>query len=125
MHVHCPDPCCRPNPCCKSMSILHVHVHVGCLCQCCMSMSMSIYIYMYRNVGMPDCPASGQTGTNGKRQLPLVCCKRKTENENMFSLVGKLSNLCSFTYLLPWLLFTAMCIKIFTKVYNATFPLFR
>jgi hypothetical protein len=75
------------------LSMLQVHVHTACPCPCRMSMSMlhvyvNVHLHIYRNVGMPDCPASGQTGTNGKRQLPLVCCKRKTENENMFSLVG-------------------------------------
>jgi hypothetical protein len=64
-----------PNPCCVSMSMLHIHVHTAChlhvacscqccipwqcyipcqcciLCQCFMSMSMSMYIY----AEMPEC----------------------------------------------------------------------
>ncbi len=49
--------------------MLHVHVHVACSCQCCiscqcfMSMSMSIDIY----IEMPDCLASGQSGTGLKK----------------------------------------------------------
>ena len=58
-----------PCPCCMSMSIMHVHVHVhvACPCKYCMSMSMSMYIYIYRNAGMPDRPASGQSGTGLKK----------------------------------------------------------
>jgi hypothetical protein len=53
------------------MSMLHVHVHAACPCQCCMSMSMlnvhvNIHVHLYRNAGMPDRPASGQSGTGLK-----------------------------------------------------------
>ncbi len=54
--------------CCVSMPMLHVHVHYACPCSCCISMSMlhvyvNVHIHIYRNAGMPDRPASSQSGT--------------------------------------------------------------
>jgi hypothetical protein len=57
--------------CCVSMPMLHVHVHNACPCPCCMSMSMLhihviVHVHIYRNAGMPDRPASSQSGTGLK-----------------------------------------------------------
>jgi hypothetical protein len=88
MHVHCPDTCCMTKavlrvhvhaactcPCCMSMSILHVHVYTACPCPCCMSRSMlhahvNVHVHIYRKAGMPDRPASSQSGT-GLKQLTI------------------------------------------------------
>ncbi len=48
------------------MSMLHVHVNAAFHVECFMSMSMSIDIY----IEMPDCPASGQSGTGLKKLTP-------------------------------------------------------
>ncbi len=90
--IHAACPC----PCCMSMSILHVHVHTACPCPycmpcpCCMFMSMLhfmsilhsmsvlhsmsmlhvhvyVHVHIYGNAGMPDHPASGQSGTRLKK----------------------------------------------------------
>jgi hypothetical protein len=56
-----------------SKAVLCVHVHAACPCQYCMSVSIlhvcvNIHVqYIYRNAGMPDRPASGQSGTGLKK----------------------------------------------------------
>jgi hypothetical protein len=54
----CPHPCPCPLSCsclfsCPSPYILHVYVHL-----------------------------QVENGTNGKRQIPFICCKQKTETAN-------------------------------------------
>jgi hypothetical protein len=66
MHVQCPDPGGMTK------GILRVPVHAACPCPCCMSMSMlhvhvNVHIHIDRNAGMPDCPASSQSGTGLKK----------------------------------------------------------
>jgi hypothetical protein len=48
MHVHCPDTCCIIK------AVLCVYAHAACPCP-------------YRNAGIPDCPASSQSGTGLKK----------------------------------------------------------
>ncbi len=58
--------------CCVSMPMQHVHVQNACPCPCCMSMLMlhvtvNVHVHIYRNAGMPDRPASNQSGTGLKK----------------------------------------------------------
>ncbi len=49
------------------------------------------YIHIFREFRLPWRYIDGN-GADGKRQLPFVCCKQKTEIGSLFSLVGQTIN---------------------------------
>ncbi len=70
LHVHGACPC----PCFMSMLNVHVSVHVHaahhrcvCVCEC---VFVCVFMFVCINAGMPDCPASKQSGT-GKKKLTM------------------------------------------------------
>ncbi len=67
IHLHLHGAC--PCPCFMSMLNVHVPVHVHaahhrcvCVCEC-----VFVCVFVCINAGMPDCPASEQSGTGMKK----------------------------------------------------------
>jgi hypothetical protein len=72
LHVHGTCPC----PCFMSMLNVQVSVHVHavhhrcvCVCEC---VFVSVFVFVCINAGMPDCPASDQSGTGIKKTKKLT-----------------------------------------------------
>jgi hypothetical protein len=63
LHVHSACPC----PWFMSMLIVHVSVHVHTAHHRCVCMCKCVFVFMCINAGMPDCPASDQSGTGLKK----------------------------------------------------------
>ncbi len=65
VHLHVHDTC--PCPCCTSMflSIFSaVHHRSVCVCEC---VFVCVFVFVCINAGIPDCPASDQSGTRMKK----------------------------------------------------------